>query len=306
MKVGYRQKWCMSLVAVVLLLFGNASAMAREYDTLDTLIAECIPNVEKADSLHELYGLSTVPISPDEFVQSVMNDEEYIEQIWGNSGDFLCELRGLFTDEIKRFTFTDVPINSELSDVVVIRYGHDPSFICFVFTSVCGEWNLIDVLPGVYSVDIVCGITNSWLIARTYAFQYTVETENVYNLINRTYETYFISHAANSVYDTDILVEGTIYLSGHVKVDEFSIVEDDESVYHCYLYIARDAGVCSLEDGKITEYAADTSIDIYEYDYESCNLVYMQTNHYKDISRATIDCILQWESLLPNTPIIRK
>ena len=291
---------CILLIAVALSPLNCMVAFAHAYDGQ---IAEWIPSIENAASLYELYDLPTVALSPDAFIQSVKNDEKYIERIWKINGNAINALHNISAKAIKRFTYTDIPIRNELCDITVIRLGTDPSFACFVFTCVHGEWNLIDVLPDVQSVEIVCGTTNSWLLAKSYAFQYTVEIESIYNLINKTYETRYISYAA---LPADKIDEGSIYLNGSMKADEFSIIENGESVYHCYLYIIKNTSVCSLENETITELAADTSVEIFEYDYESFSLAHMQTNRYEGIGSATIDSILRWDILLPNTPVIRE
>ena len=303
MQTGYWRKRNILFVMLVAFVLFSINASAHEYDAL---ITENVPPIGKAESLHELYGFIAIPISPEDFVQAAKNDEKYIEHMLEYSGHTSYDHKGAHSDQMKRFVFADVPISCEPADVVVIRYGNDPSYLCFVFTCERGEWNLIDVLPGVHSVDIVYGSTNSWLIASTYAFQYTIEIETIYNLVNRAYETHYISHAAISVSGTEQLSEGVIYLSGNVRIDDFSIVEDDESVNHCYFYVVKDTSICSIDDGRLTEYAAETAIDIFEYDNQRGNLEYIQTNSYEDIGRATIDSILRWEVLMQNTPVIKE
>lgn len=289
------------LFAVVALVFCTTNALADEYDDI---LSEDIP-VEKAESLHEMYGFTAIPISPDNFLQAVMNDEINIEQLLSASGYPSIHDRNIQVDQVKRFTFHDVPIDSEPADVVALRLGHAPSYLAFVFTCIRDEWNLIDVLPDVESVDIMNGSMGSWLIATTYAFQYTVEIKTLYNLANRVCEIYYISHAA-SVFDTTQFTDGVIYTSGNVKIDSFSTAEDDGSVNHCYLYIVRNTSICSIDSEKITEHAAKTEIDIYEYDSQSGMLEYIQTNSYEDIGSATIDGILRREVLLTNTPVIKE
>lgn len=303
MRKRYRLQKYVFWFAVAAFVLCGANALAHEYDAI---FSESIPTVEKVDSLHELYGFAAMPISPDDFLRAVMNDEIHIEQLLSASGYTSINGKNIHADQVKRFTFDDVPIDSEPADVVVLRLGDDPSYLAFVFTCIRGEWNLIDVLPDVQSVDIVHGSTASWLIATTYAFQYTVEIETLYNLANRACEMHYISHAALSVFDTPQFTDGVIYLSSHVKIEDFSTAEEDESVNHCYLYIVRNASICSLDSERLTEYAAETEIDIYEYNRQSGMLEYIQTNSYEDIGSATIDGILRREILLPNTPVIKE
>ena len=303
MKKRYRLNKYAFLLVVVVLVLCSTNAWAHEYDAI---FSESIPTVEKVESFHELYDFATIPISPDDFLRAVMNDEINIEQLLGSSGYTSFNYRDVHADQVKRFTFNNVPIDSEPADVVVIRLGNDPSYFAFVFTCICGEWNLIDVLLDVHSVDIVNGSTDSWLIATTYAFQYTIEIETLYNLANRACEINYISHAAISVFDTPQFADGVIYISSNVKIDDFSIAEDDESVNHCYIFIVRNGSICSMGSRRHTEYAAETEIDIYEYDSQSGMLEYIQTNCYEDIGSATIDCLLRWDVLLPNTPVIKE
>ena len=290
------------VIALLMLLpgLGFTSVLANEYDAI---VANSIIVVEKSESLNEMTAFASVRLSPDSFMETIGNDVERIYTLLGETGVDISQLPRVSSAQEKRFTFSDVLISNELSDVQIIRCGEDPVYLSFVFVYVQGQWLLIDVLCHVESFEILNGLTNTWLKTTAYAFQSSVEIEGLYNLSTRAYEVCYLSHAAYPAYDLGL--DDVVYASGHSTISEYSVIEDTESVYYCYLYVVRNASVCSWESTTINERYAVTEIDIYRYDYDNGRFAFLQTNRYEGISAATIESILRNDVLLDETSVVK-
>lgn len=274
-------------------------ALAYEYDTI---VANSTPNVEYSKSLGETAAFTGFTISPDYFLQAVRENVEQISHTLEEKGIEPCYLSIITTGQAKCFTFLDVPISKALSDVVVIRYGCAPSYLALVFVFSQDEWLLTDVLTDVESVEIISSTTNAWLKTKGSAFSDSVQFECLYNLSTNKYEICYLAHAVCPAYDAG--PDDVIYTSAYSAISEYSVVENAESVYYCYLYVVNNTSYCSWESSAIVEHNAVTEINIYTYDYRRACFDFLRTNHYEGIGAATIDNVLQHEAFLSGMPIV--
>lgn len=288
------------LISIFVLALSTFSSAGYALD-YSTIISESIPAIEASQSLNEAKGFLCKPISPNTFAQLLNNNVEQLIPLLGDLDD--SNITNLSSGQAKWFTFFDVPIHNELANIVVIRYGIGPMYTSVVFVNSQGQWTLIDLLPDVQDFEVVSGITNSWLITTEYTYQYTVEIKRMYCFSTRSYQNHAISHAAQPLYNEE-LEDGVVYHSGKLVIDEFSVVESEGSVFHCYLYMVKNASICSILENCITEHASNTSIDIYEYDYATACWKYIKTNYFENIGSATIDSILRHDVLLSGNPLV--
>lgn len=290
------------LIISLLMFLTNAAtsfALASEYNAI---IIDSIPVVEYVRSLNETTAFVSIALSPDDFQHTVGDDAQQVYAMLEEQGIDTNPLPHISSAQSKRFTFADVYVSNSLCDIIAIRYGEAPSYLNALFMYKQGEWLLIDVLLDVESIEIVSNSANSWIKTRSSAFSDSVEIERLYNLSTRAYEINYLSHAASPLFNSEF-DDGVIYISSYSTINEHSVVGDTGAVNFCYLYVVRNASLCSMDVATIIEHHAITDIDIYVYDYDRTSYSFLQTNHYEGLGAATIDSILYSEVLLSQTQI---
>lgn len=292
-----------ALFAFLLILSNIGCAHALEHQ-FQEIVANSLHEIEPSKSLNEAVPFQCVPLSPDDFIQTIDDNIHRLDQVLEENGLDTSLLPTLSATQAKYFMFWEIPVSGALCDVVVIRYGYQPSTFAVVFLRQNGEWLLTDVLPDVESVEAVDGLTNTWLKIGTSAFADSVQIERLYNLSSRKHEVYYVSHDVSPAYDMGI--DDAVLLSAYSVISEYSTVDGTESGYACDLYIVRNTSLCTIEDTAVTEHITSTEVDLYTYNYESDCFMWQCTNRYEGVGEATIHGILRKDLLLLGTQIIKQ
>lgn len=294
-----------SLLFFSLLLFPLACYAEKE----DKIAAyeEDILAVDFPRSLRETSQFEGIDISVDRFIQANMDDNENVRQSLEAYGVDPSHADSLSSGQYKRFSFFDVMISDALYDVTVLCYRNGESHLALLFVSDDSQSKLVDTMNDVVSVEMINGLTNSWLQFTGSSFSDTLIYKWLYNLSGGTTEMGYLSHAVSPA--PDFGADASFNVSGYSYLSEYSETENVNdrmlSVYHCYLDVVQHTSISSVEETAVVELYAGTKIDLYQYDYDLKRFVFLQTNHYDGVSMATLDNLLR-PSLLQADRVVKR
>ena len=277
-------------------LFFTPSCYAESIDVLNAALADGIPVIYYPRSLKETAQFEGMDMTPEDFIRATVNDHENLCHTLETYGVDSSHMASLLSGKYKRFAFFDVPISDEPCDITVLCFQNGESHLALLFSCKQNISRLIDIMYDAESVQLLGGLTNSWLQFKGSSFATSLSYEWLYNLSNGMTEIGYVTGTSFPAHD--VREDVIITVSGNASIDEHSLVENGQSVFHCYLAVAQHSSLCSLTETSLTEMEATTQIAVYQYDYNLKRFVYLKTNQYDGINLATSDFLLRHDLLL--------
>lgn len=261
-----------------------------------SVIHESQPYVEYPRSVNETLAFARLPLSPEQLI-GYLNAGELRTQLKNSGIELPFEASAA---NQKKHIYLDMPIAGTIASVETITFGEAEAWYSCIFACFDSQWYLIDILPRITSVDIQNNSVNSWIVATSFSYGFSVRCEGWYNVTDRCYDLSFVGNAGIPV-DSKYISEGVAYTSAYCTVNEYSEVINGRSENRCYLYHVNSESLCSWQDASVEELASLTRVDVYAYSYEQNSISLVASKEYENIGAATTDSMLRNDILLSDT-----